>query len=68
MIGATDIFVSYKAEDRARLLPLVSALETEGFTVLRPALDPKATFSCGRRRMLLELPLPLKIIDLTDGP
>ena len=33
MIGATDIFVSYKAEDRARLLPLVSALEAEGFTV-----------------------------------
>ena len=33
MIGATDIFVSYKAEDRARLLPLISALEAEGFTV-----------------------------------
>jgi serine/threonine-protein kinase len=33
MIGATDIFVSYKAEDRARLVPLVSALEAEGFTV-----------------------------------
>ena len=33
MIGATDIFVSYKAEDRARLLPLISALEAEGFSV-----------------------------------
>ena len=33
MIGATDIFVSYKAEDRPRLLPLVAALEAEGFTV-----------------------------------
>jgi serine/threonine-protein kinase len=33
MIGATDVFVSYKAEDRARLRPLVSALEAEGFTV-----------------------------------
>jgi serine/threonine-protein kinase len=33
MIGATDVFVSYKAEDRARLRPLIAALETEGFTV-----------------------------------
>jgi len=33
MIGATDVFVSYKAEDRARLRPLVAALEDEGFTV-----------------------------------
>ena len=33
MIGATDVFVSYKAEDRARLRPLVAALEAEGFTV-----------------------------------
>jgi len=33
MIGATDIFVSYKAEDRSRLRPLVTALEAEGFTV-----------------------------------
>jgi tetratricopeptide (TPR) repeat protein len=33
MIGATDIFVSYKAEDRARLVPLISALEAEGFSV-----------------------------------
>ena len=31
--SATDVFVSYKAEDRARLSPLVKALETEGFTV-----------------------------------
>ena len=30
---ATDVFVSYKAEDRARLKPLVSALEAEGFDV-----------------------------------
>src|SRR5262245_38930662 len=29
----TDVFVSYKAEDRARLAPLVAALEAEGFTV-----------------------------------
>jgi serine/threonine-protein kinase len=33
MIGATDVFVSYKAEDRSRLVPLVSALEAEGFSV-----------------------------------
>jgi TolB-like protein/tetratricopeptide (TPR) repeat protein len=33
MIGATDVFVSYKAEDRPRLQPLVGALEAEGFTV-----------------------------------
>ena len=33
MIGATDVFVSYKAEDRARLQPLIAALEAEGFTV-----------------------------------
>jgi serine/threonine-protein kinase len=29
----TDVFVSYKAEDRARLKPLVAALEAEGFNV-----------------------------------
>ena len=29
----TDVFVSYKAEDRARLSPLVKALEAEGFDV-----------------------------------
>lgn len=28
-----DVFVSYKSEDRARLKPLVAALEAEGFTV-----------------------------------
>lgn len=28
-----DVFLSYKAEDRARLSPLVDALEAEGFTV-----------------------------------
>jgi TolB-like protein/Flp pilus assembly protein TadD len=28
-----DVFVSYKAEDRARLKPLVAALEAEGFSV-----------------------------------
>jgi len=33
VIGATDVFVSYKAEDRARLRPLIGALEREGFTV-----------------------------------
>ena len=33
MIGATDVFVSYKAEDRSRLLPLIDALEAEGFSV-----------------------------------
>ncbi len=33
MIGATDVFVSYKAEDRARLIQLISALEAEGFSV-----------------------------------
>jgi serine/threonine-protein kinase len=33
VIGATDVFVSYKAEDRARLRPLIAALEEEGFTV-----------------------------------
>ena len=31
--SATDVFVSYKAEDRARLKPLVKALEAEGFDV-----------------------------------
>lgn len=30
---ATDVFVSYKAEDRSRLVPLVDALEDEGFSV-----------------------------------
>ena len=30
---ATDIFLSYKTEDRARLKPLVIALEAEGLTV-----------------------------------
>lgn len=29
----SDVFVSYKAEDRARVRPLVAALESEGFTV-----------------------------------
>lgn len=34
MLGpGTDIFLSYKAEDRARLAPLVAALEHEGFSV-----------------------------------
>ena len=28
-----DVFLSYKAEDRARLSPLVAALEAEGFIV-----------------------------------
>ena len=31
--SSTDVFVSYKAEDRARLKPLVAALEAEGFDV-----------------------------------
>jgi serine/threonine-protein kinase len=30
---AADVFISYKAEDRARVTPLVEALEAEGFTV-----------------------------------
>lgn len=30
---ATDVFISYKAEERKRLIPLVEALEAEGFTV-----------------------------------
>ena len=30
---AADVFVSYKAEDRRRLLPLVEALEAEGFSI-----------------------------------
>jgi serine/threonine-protein kinase len=30
---ASDVFVSYKGEDRARLKPLVDALEAEGFSV-----------------------------------
>ena len=29
----TDLFLSYKAEDRARILPLVQALEQDGFSV-----------------------------------
>ena len=28
-----DVFVSYKAEDRSRVAPLVRALEEEGFSV-----------------------------------
>lgn len=31
--SATDVFISYKSEDRARLAPLVAALEAEGFSV-----------------------------------
>lgn len=31
--SGADVFISYKAEDRARLQPLVAALEAEGFTV-----------------------------------
>ena len=31
--SAADIFVSYKAEDRPRLQPLIAALEAEGFSV-----------------------------------
>ena len=30
---ASDIFLSYKAEDRSRLMPLVEALNAEGFSV-----------------------------------
>jgi len=33
MTEASDIFLSYKAEDRGRLQPLVAGLEAEGFTV-----------------------------------
>lgn len=29
----TDVFLSYKAEDRSRVAPLVQALETDGFSV-----------------------------------
>ena len=32
-ISAADVFISYKAEDRPRLAPLVAALEAEGFSV-----------------------------------
>ena len=32
-ISAADVFISYKAEDRARLRPLVTALESEGLSV-----------------------------------
>lgn len=31
--AASDVFISYKAEDRKRLTPLVDALEAEGFDV-----------------------------------
>ena len=31
--SAADVFISYKAEDRARLQPLVASLESEGFSV-----------------------------------
>jgi serine/threonine-protein kinase len=31
--GMSDVFVSYKAEDRRRVKPLVDALESEGFSV-----------------------------------
>lgn len=33
MIGVTDVFLSYKTEDRARLAPLVDALEADGHSV-----------------------------------
>jgi len=33
LAATTDVFVSYKAEDRARVRPLVAALEAEGFSV-----------------------------------
>lgn len=33
MTSASDVFISYKAEDRQRLVPLVAALEAEGFSV-----------------------------------
>lgn len=33
MTTAADVFLSYKAEDRARLRPLVTALEEDGLTV-----------------------------------
>ncbi|WP_114228091.1 MULTISPECIES: TIR domain-containing protein [Sphingomonas] len=33
MTGPAEVFVSYKSEDRARLKPLVAALEAEGFPV-----------------------------------
>ena len=29
----SDVFVSYKAEDRRRVKPLVEALETDGYSV-----------------------------------
>lgn len=31
--SATDVFISYKAEERKRLVPLVEAFEAEGFSV-----------------------------------
>lgn len=31
--SATDVFISYKAEERKRLVPLVQAFEAEGFSV-----------------------------------
>ncbi|QNN67263.1 toll/interleukin-1 receptor domain-containing protein [Sphingomonas lutea] len=31
--ASNDVFISYKAEDRKRLVPLVEALEAEGFNV-----------------------------------
>ena len=36
--SAADVFVSYKAEDRRRVEPLVAALEAEGFRGRPPAL------------------------------
>ena len=33
MVRRTDVFVSYKAEDRRRVVPLVAALEAEGFSI-----------------------------------
>jgi len=49
VIGATDIFVSYKAEDRPRLVPLVSALEAEGFTVTAMEIPHKGGQTFGFR-------------------
>ena len=33
MSGAADVFISYKAEDRRRIQPLVRALQADGFSV-----------------------------------
>jgi adenylate cyclase len=42
-----DVFVSYSRQDKARVAPLVEALEAEGWSVWwDPAIAPGEEFDC----------------------